>query len=368
MLLKRVAARGARRLWAAMRGAPAKPGLPAVDRWHLESEVDCIRYLVGRAASLRTADRDRVLIVADPGANREALASALRAQGITCETRSIADLSTSHLDTSMTACLIPGSFESGVVSRVARVALADPRLRDLPFEYILSRTNHGSLERFDSPAYRGFYFIGPLLADGIDYRTIYEESLERFDRKCDVRDYLDVCQLVRELVINGVPGDVAEFGSFKGHSGYLISRLLEAHGSAKTLHMFDTFRTFPVESLGVDQFWSDTHDVQFEEVSRKLSGRANVKLVQGEFETTVPRELPPEIAFAYVDCDSYRATRHLIGAVYDRLAPGGFMAFEDYGHPALLGNRLAVDEALGSRPGCWRWFSQFSGIYVVRKA
>jgi hypothetical protein len=69
-----------------------------------------------------------------------------------------------------------------------------------------------------------------------------------------------------------------------------------------------------------------------------------------------------------VDCDSYRATRYLLQRVYDgALMRGGIIAFEDYGHPALLGNRLAVDEFFEPRTDCLRWFSQFSGIYTVRK-
>ena len=44
-----------------------------------------------------------------------------------------------------------------------------------------------------------------------------------------------------------------------------------------------------------------------------------------------------------------------------------FMVFEDYGHASLLGNRLAVHEAFDGKPGAFRFFSQFSGSFVVCK-
>ena len=72
----------------------------------------------------------------------------------------------------------------------------------------------------------------------------------------EVRDFMDLCQAVEHVIRRNVPGDVCEFGSFKGHSGYLIARLLETGGSDKNVHLFDTFERFPEETAGVDTFWN----------------------------------------------------------------------------------------------------------------
>ena len=70
----------------------------------------------------------------------------------------------------------------------------------------------------------------------------------------------------------------------------------------------------------------------------------------------------------YVDCDSYRATRFLVENIYEQmLSPGGVMVFEDYGHPHLLGCRVAVHEYFDQRHDCVKFFSQFSGFYIVVK-
>jgi hypothetical protein len=54
--------------------------------------------------------------------------------------------------------------------------------------------------------------------------------------------------------------------------------------------------------------------------------------------------------------------------LYDNtLSKGGCMVFEDYGHPALLGNRLAIHQFFNERKNCLKFFSQFSGFYIVVK-
>lgn len=41
--------------------------------------------------------------------------------------------------------------------------------------------------------------------------------------------------------------------------------------------MYDTFEKFPVETIGVDS-WSDTHEVNFEEVKAKFTDRKTLNL------------------------------------------------------------------------------------------
>jgi hypothetical protein len=211
-------------------------------------------------------------------------------------------------------------------------------------------------------------FISPvLLAEPSPYE-LYDASLQLFEQKCGLRDYLDLYQLLVSVTQRQVKGAVAEFGSYKGHSGWLIGRTLEALGTPKPVHLFDTFESFPDEPAGIDYFWSRTHGVRLGEVRSKLAGLPAVRLVQGDFEDTLPSSGLDEVALAYVDCDSHRAVSYLAPELFEqRLSPGGIIAFEDYGHPALLGCRVAVHEYFDGRTDCLRFFSQFSGLYIVMK-
>lgn len=264
-------------------------------------------------------------------------------------------------------CVVVAEVSAGPIAQVARGALQDPRLARLPLEYATGlepeqRQFRAQDEYADHP------FVSPLLAADPSPYQLYDDSLRRFEQKCGLRDYLDLYQWLTSIEERRVRGDVAEFGSYKGHSGWLIARTLEALSSSRRLVMFDMFETFPEETAGIDYFWSGTHAVGLEEVRSKLDGMPHVELVAGEFETTVPERAPERLALAYVDCDSYRAVSYLCAELFERrLSPGGAIVFEDYGHPALLGCRLAVHEFFDGRGDCVRFFSQFSGLYCVVK-
>jgi predicted O-methyltransferase YrrM len=268
--------------------------------------------------------------------------------------------------TSTLGGVVAADVEADKITAVARFALADPQLGALPLEYATGlEPEQRQFRQHDE--YADAFFVSPvLLADPSPY-DLYRDSLERFEQKCGLRDYLDLYQLLASVVERGVPGAVAEFGSYKGHSGWLIAKTLEALGSDKRAYLFDTFDGFPAEA-GIDYFWSGTHEVRLAEVRAKMSGLAAVELVPGEFDQTLPASGIDRIALAYVDCDSHRAVSYVASSVFeDRLSPGGVMVFEDYGHPALLGCRVAVHDYFDGRADCVRFFSQFSGLYVAVK-
>ena len=197
---------------------------------------------------------------------------------------------------------------------------------------------------------------------------IYEESLTKFRPKTDIRDFFDICQILDSLERRKISGNVAEFGSFYGHSGYLISRFLEDIGSTRRLFMFDMFESFPEEPLGVDRFWSGTHLVDFQQVKEKFLDRKNTSLIKGDFTKTYADTDTGTIAFAFIDCDSYRGTQFLLDELWnDRLVKGGIVALEDYGHAALLGNRVAAHQFFDERDDAYTYFSQFSGFFIAVK-
>ena len=128
------------------------------------------------------------------------------------------------------------------------------------------------------------------------------------------------------------------------------------------------FESFPRESIGIDHFWSETHEVDYKEVKSKFNELQNVTFVKGDFTQTFPQSECGSLSLAFVDCDSYRGTKYLIEEIFDnRLVTGGLMIFEDYGHAGLLGNRLAVHEAFDHKVGAFCFFSQFSGSFIVCK-
>lgn len=308
------------------------------------------------------------LVVGDGGRVSTELEKLLRDAGVdfrTIELDAIPDWSAPPAGLpSIILCVYPDAQRT---TATASLLATHADLQGARFEYVSGlEPERSAFTKLDE--YRDTWFMSPLLLDQPSPYEIYEESLQHFEQKCGLRDYLDLYQAISHVIRAGTDGDIAEFGSYRGHSGYLIARTLDALASDKRLFMFDTFESFPEERYGVDRFWSRTHDVDFESVRRKFEGIGRVTMVKGDFTETLATSGIERVALAYIDCDSYRATKFLIDALMpSKIVPGGLLVCEDYGHPALLGNRVAVHEALSRHATGFRWFSQFSGLFIVSK-
>lgn len=341
---------------------------PATTRWNIDSESNAIEFLAGRAAVISKKNPDRkMILVAEQGPVREAFIQKLQEKNCTAEWISIDQLSSLNTEgPASVSCIICGYFDARSTMRIGKFLVSNEATREIPFEFILiSGKDFARVEKYDR--YQTSSFTSPLFADQVDYLSIYEESLTKFQQKCDIRDFMDMSQLLKHIRRTKITGDVAEFGSYRGHSGYLITQVLRKLSVDKKIMLFDMFQEFPPEGLGVDYFWEE-HTVNYEEVKNKFAPYPNVELVKGDFTETILNYPDIRLSFIYMDCDSYRATKFLVEHLFDNhLSDGGLMVFEDYGHPALLGNRLAVHECFDNRKDCFTFYSQFSGYYVVLK-
>ena len=198
------------------------------------------------------------------------------------------------------------------MTATARAVLGDVRLAEIPFEYSTGRRARRPSSSVRQDEYGGLGFVSPGAASPSRRPyELYAKSLQRFEQKCGLRDYLDLYQLLGSVVQRGVAGDVAEFGSYKGHSGWLIGTTLKALASDKPVHLFRCSTPSRRSQPAWTTSGSGTHQVQLDEVRGKLSQLDSIKLHPGEFERTLPVSGIDTLALAYVDCDSYRAVSYL---------------------------------------------------------
>ena len=258
------------------------------------------------------------------------------------------------------------SFNASEIHQVASDLVRNESTRYLSFEFAV-------VPKFENRVISKMWensedFISPLHLEKVDWNTLFGESCHKFDPKTGIRDFMDLIQCLSHIVEKNIQGNIAEFGSFKGQSGYLIARFLELIKSDKKLFMFDMFESFPVESIGVDHFWNKTHEVNYESIKNKFADLQNVQLIKGDFTQTFEKTDTGKLSLAFVDCDSFRGTEYLIEKIFDHyLAVSGLMLFEDYGHASLLGNRLAVHNFFDRKKNAFCFFSQFSGTFIVCK-
>ena len=137
-------------------------------------------------------------------------------------------------------------------------------------------------------------------------------------------------------------------------------------GERRTLHLFDTFEGMPppgeldrdiagATAAGLlaaeDRRTGDTWALSpLEDVRANLLSTGypadRIRFVPGRVEETIPAQAAAEIAILRLDTDWYGSTRHELEHLFPRLAVGGVLIIDDYGH--WQGARRAVDEYLAA--------------------
>lgn len=179
---------------------------------------------------------------------------------------------------------------------------------------------------------------------------------------------------VRYVVDEGLPGDFAECGVWRGGSIMAMALQLKELGvTDRRIWLYDTFAgmTAPTEKdveAGTGTAAADmlrTTEVGDGNNVWCVAGRADVEanvrttgypmeqftFVEGDVAVTLRAQVPDEISLLRLDTDWYESTRIGLEVLYPRLVVGGVCILDDYGH--WQGARTAVDEyfdASGHRP------------------
>ena len=338
-------------------------------RFNILDQKDAIPILLEQAKRwLSTNANKTVIFITDESSFSKKLENCFSQNGINLHTVPLNMLGKlSSEKTKNAACIIAGFLNPKELTKLGIYLAKHPQLSEIPFEFsIIPKDSYETILKHDHE--KSINFISPLLYSDIDYFRIYESSLLLFEKKCQIRDYMDLCQLLQGTFERNVEGEIAEFGSWKGHSGHLISEIMQKNNCKKQLYMFDMFEEFPQENVGLDAFWNKTHTLDFEEVKAKFKTTKNVTLVKGDFTQTFVTSKIQKLCFVYIDCDSYRGTKYLLNTIYDKyLSRGGAIVLEDYGNGPLLGTRVAFHEFFDDRKDCFKLFSQFSGHEIILK-
>jgi O-methyltransferase len=177
-------------------------------------------------------------------------------------------------------------------------------------------------------------------------------------------------QSVRHIVSNRVEGCLVECGVWRGGSSMVAALALTQMGDMqRDLYLFDTFEGMTAASEHDTDLQGHSATSRLERDPQRTSGvwavagidevRKNiastsypaerVHYIQGPVEVTIPANTPAQpIALLRLDTDWYQSTKHELLHLYSRMAPGGILIVDDYGH--WQGARKAVDEFFASQP------------------
>jgi O-methyltransferase len=200
----------------------------------------------------------------------------------------------------------------------------------------------------DAALYRPYF--SPWL--GQDFARYYAVAAPRSLVTAD-RCYVIHVLLKQALALDG---DIVECGVYRGGTAAMMARMIVESRKNKKLFLFDTFsgmpKTDPNRDLHRQGDFADTSD---SEVKTFIDAPGVAVIRKGFIPDTFSGLETIRIAFAHIDVDLYQSIIDSLKFIWPRLTRGGFIVFDDYGHPTCPGARQAVDEFFAresARPLC----------------
>lgn len=172
--------------------------------------------------------------------------------------------------------------------------------------------------------------------------------------------FLNHLEIYKKII--DLPGDVLEFGVYKGTSLVRLLSfrdLLECESSRKVIG-FDIFGKFPDQlSLESDKEFVQQFETaggeginknEFENLLN-IKGFRNFSLIEGDILKTLPQYLMEhpslKIAMLHIDVDVYEPSKAILESLWSKIVPGGILMLDDYG--VVEGETKAVDEFFASQ-------------------
>ena len=177
-------------------------------------------------------------------------------------------------------------------------------------------------------------------------------------RTCSI--YLALKRLDQE----GIQGDCAEVGVFRGDLSKIIKRL----SPSRRFYLFDTFKGFPEEDLkGVndDRFKDTTLDY----VKQNIGNTENIEFRIGYFPDSALGLEAVRFAFVMLDTDKYESILAGLRFFYPRMVRGGYLFIHDFNSPESdWGVSRAVNQYLSDKTEKPIELPDGCGSLVLRKS
>lgn len=170
-------------------------------------------------------------------------------------------------------------------------------------------------------------------------RVVGDEQMQTADKKWFLRELATVSA--------GVPGEIAECGSYRGASAFFIAEATD--GTRKQLHLFDSWQglSTPVEADGAVWKAGDLTTTEAACLATLAPFAERVVSHPGWIPDRFGEVEDLRFSLVHIDVDLHEPHRDALQFFWPRLSEGGVMIFDDYGSSFCPGARRAVDEFFG---------------------
>lgn len=177
---------------------------------------------------------------------------------------------------------------------------------------------------------------------GFKGEIIFPNALNLFDARAGMMRLL-----AEQIKERQIPGDVAEVGVYRGDFAALLN---EAFPERK-LHLFDTFKGFPVEDIKIENDMSfsrakvgDFSETNQNSVYHIMPHLDNIVLHKGYFPDTFSPCKDTIFSLVSLDADLFAPTQAALPLFWERLSKGGVIMIHDYNSTQFRGVKKAVDD------------------------
>ena len=191
----------------------------------------------------------------------------------------------------------------------------------------------------------------------------------RYNNSGDLSRFFFLSLACDQLLKEGIRGDAAELGVYRGNTGIFLAKLAEQTGGKA--YLFDTYEGFPEQDLnGIDS----NKEFEFDDTSvasvKSLIASDSAVYVKGYFPESIKGNLPDHSTFClvHIDCDLYFPCKAALEYFYPRIVPGGFLIMHDYSSLYWDGIERAVDEFLKDKSESVIPVPDKSGTVAIRKS
>lgn len=174
--------------------------------------------------------------------------------------------------------------------------------------------------------------------------------------------YAGISNIARSLAIYEilkqqakVPGDIAEFGSWRGANLMFMAKVLEILDplSGKQIHCFESFEgltEFSPEDFSKEEMRNTYKGslAELQDLIRLYELQDTIRIHQGLIEDTLPKfdaqNAGTSFSLVYFDADLYKPAVAVLHGCHSKLVKGGVFLFDEWNYPKWPGEGTAVRE------------------------
>lgn len=180
---------------------------------------------------------------------------------------------------------------------------------------------------------------------------MFNDYLDKFNEKKGLntdRRWM-LYQLMR--LVEGIPGNTAECGVYKGAGSYMICKLNQENSYHKRInYIFDSFEGLSVPIKNDGKYWNKGDlKCPLDILKSNLSGFNNISIHQGWIPECFSDIGLVDFCFVHIDVDLYTPTYDSINFFYPRTNKGGIILCDDYGCTNCPGATEAIDMFLKNK-------------------